>query len=84
MAANAGFALLATDLASAVPFRFLTGAGVAAVYPIGMKVLASWFRDRRGLAARVRRRVRGFERGLGGLGRRRDPGRLRRVAAMGV
>ena len=48
--ANAGFALLATDLATALPFRFLTGAGIAAVYPVGMKVLASWFRDQRGLA----------------------------------
>jgi MFS family permease len=48
--ANAGFALLSTDLASALPFRFLTGAGVAAVYPIGMKVLAGWFRAGRGLA----------------------------------
>ena len=48
--ANAGFALLATDLATALPFRFLTGAGIAAVYPEGMKVLASWFRDQRGLA----------------------------------
>lgn len=49
-AANAGFALLATDLGTALPFRFLTGAGIAAVYPVGMKVLASWFRARRGLA----------------------------------
>jgi MFS family permease len=48
--ANAGFALLATDLASALPFRFLTGAGIAAVYPIGMKVLSGWFRSGRGLA----------------------------------
>jgi MFS family permease len=48
--ANAGFALLATDLATALPFRLLTGAGIAAVYPVGMKVLASWFRGRRGLA----------------------------------
>jgi MFS family permease len=48
--ANAGFALLATDLASALPFRFLTGAGIAAVYPVGMKVLAGWFRGERGLA----------------------------------
>ncbi|MDQ2941130.1 MAG: MFS transporter [Chloroflexota bacterium] len=48
--ANAGFALLATDLVTALPFRFLTGAGIAAVYPVGMKVLASWFRGRRGLA----------------------------------
>jgi MFS family permease len=49
-AANAGFALFATDLGSALPFRFLTGAGIAAVYPVGMKVLASWFHGRRGLA----------------------------------
>jgi MFS family permease len=48
--ANAGFATLATDLNSALPFRFLTGAGIAAVYPVGMKVLASWFRGGRGLA----------------------------------
>lgn len=49
-AANAGFALLANDLVSALPFRFLTGAGIAAVYPVGMKVLSGWFRRERGLA----------------------------------
>ncbi len=49
-AANAGFALVADDLASALPFRFLTGAGIAAVYPVGMKVLSGWFRRERGLA----------------------------------
>ncbi len=48
--ANAGVALLATDLGSALPFRFLTGAGIAAVYPVAMKVLAGWFRRERGLA----------------------------------
>lgn len=48
--ANAAFALLANDLAVALPFRFLTGAGIAAVYPVGMKVLAGWFRRERGLA----------------------------------
>jgi MFS family permease len=48
--ANAGFALLATDLATALPFRFLTGAGIAAVYPVGMKVVSGWFRTGRGLA----------------------------------
>jgi MFS family permease len=47
---NAGFALFATDLASALPFRFLTGAGIAAVYPVAMKVLSGWFRAGRGLA----------------------------------
>jgi MFS family permease len=48
--ANAGFALIATDLLTALPFRFLTGAGIAAVYPVGMKVLSGWFRAGRGLA----------------------------------
>lgn len=48
--ANAGFALVADDLGSALPFRFVTGVGIAAVYPVGMKVLASWFRAGRGLA----------------------------------
>ncbi len=48
--ANAGFATFATNLEEALPFRFLTGAGVAAVYPVGMKVLAGWFRVGRGLA----------------------------------
>jgi MFS family permease len=48
--ANAAFALLADDLASALPFRFLTGAGIAAVYPVAMKVLSGWFRAGRGLA----------------------------------
>jgi MFS family permease len=43
-AANLGFAWLATDPVSALPFRFLTGAGIAAVYPVGMKLVAGWFR----------------------------------------
>ncbi|MEO8246949.1 MAG: MFS transporter [Chloroflexota bacterium] len=47
---TAGFALLPGDLAAALPFRFLTGAGIAAVYPVGMKVIAGWFRRERGLA----------------------------------
>ncbi len=33
---NTGFALLSTDLATALPFRFLTGLGIAAVYPVAM------------------------------------------------
>ncbi len=50
---NTGFALLSTDLATALPFRFLTGLGIAAVYPVAMKVRAGWFRERRGLAVGV-------------------------------
>jgi MFS family permease len=52
-AANLGFAALATDPISALPFRFLTGVGVAAVYPIGVKLATGWFRRGRGLAVGV-------------------------------
>jgi MFS family permease len=49
-AANLGFAWLTVDLAGGLPLRFLTGLGLAGVYPIAMKVLAGWFRRERGLA----------------------------------
>jgi MFS family permease len=52
-AANAGFAFIATDLVSAVPFRLATGLALAGVYPIGLKLLAGWFRAERGLAIGV-------------------------------
>jgi MFS family permease len=52
-AANLGFALLATDLASALPWRALTGFGVAAVYPVALRHLSGWFRSQRGLAVGV-------------------------------
>ena len=52
-AANLGFAAFATDPASALPFRFLTGVGIAAVYPIGVKLATGWFRRGRGLAVGV-------------------------------
>jgi MFS family permease len=48
--ANLGFALVATDLASALPFRVLTGVAQAAAYPVAMKLTAGWFRRERGLA----------------------------------
>ena len=51
--ANLGFALLATDPASALPFRFVTGAALAAVYPVAMKLAAGWFLRERGLAIGV-------------------------------
>jgi MFS family permease len=51
--ANLGFGLLATDPGSAIPFRFLTGAALAAVYPVAMKLGAGWFRRDRGLAIGV-------------------------------
>jgi MFS family permease len=52
-AANAGFALVASDLVTAVPFRVLTGLALAGVYPVGLKLLAGWFRAERGLAIGV-------------------------------
>jgi len=51
--ANVGFALLPTSAAAAIPWRALTGAGIAAVYPIGLRLIASWFRRERGLATGV-------------------------------
>ncbi len=50
-ATNAAFAAVAADnIPAALTLRFLTGAFLAGVYPPGMKILAGWFRDGRGLA----------------------------------
>src|SRR5690349_20119299 len=46
--ANALIPLMAHELAQAVPLRFVTGMALAAVYPVGMKILATWTRDDRG------------------------------------
>jgi len=51
--ANLGFAFVARDAVSALPFRFLTGLALAAVYPVAMKLAAGWFRRDRGLAIGV-------------------------------
>ena len=42
---NAGFAGQAQSLAAAVVWRFLTGVTLAGVYPVAMKVVASWFQS---------------------------------------
>lgn len=47
--ANIGFAL-ADGFAAALPFRALTGFALAAVYPVGMKLIVGWFQRDRGLA----------------------------------
>jgi MFS family permease len=52
-AANAAFGLFAVDLVTAIPLRVLSGAGIAAVYPVAMKVLAGWFGRERGLAVGI-------------------------------
>ncbi|TPG29624.1 MFS transporter [Mycolicibacterium hodleri] len=41
---TAVLALFANGLAAAVPLRFLTGTFLAGVYPVGMKLAASWSR----------------------------------------
>ena len=48
--ANLGFAYAAADFGSALAFRFVTGFALAGVYPVGMKIVAGWFRRERGLA----------------------------------
>src|SRR4051812_33418037 len=51
--ANLGFALVASDVPTGLVFRFLTGACLAAVYPVALKVTAGWFRRDRGLAVGI-------------------------------
>ena len=49
--ATANLAVLAApDFATALACRFLSGAAMAGVYPPAMKMIATWFRERRGLA----------------------------------
>lgn len=47
--ATGAIALLADDVALALPLRFLTGVFLAGVYPVGMKIVATWTRGDRGL-----------------------------------
>lgn len=48
---NAAFAAVAAEhVWAAIALRFLTGAFLAGVYPPAMKILASWYRDGRGMA----------------------------------
>jgi MFS family permease len=50
---NAFFGLYAHQPETAIALRFLTGVCLAGVYPPGMKLMATWFRDRRGMALGV-------------------------------
>ncbi|MEE8462638.1 MAG: MFS transporter [Acidobacteriota bacterium] len=45
---NAAFALIADGLPTAFAFRALTGVTLAGIYPVGMKLVASWFRSQLG------------------------------------
>ncbi len=49
-AINAFLALSVHDASIAIPLRFLTGVCLAGVYPPGMKIVATWFREGRGIA----------------------------------
>lgn len=51
--ANGLFAAFARGAAGGIALRFLTGALLAGVYPPGMKVIATWFREGRGFALGV-------------------------------
>jgi MFS family permease len=48
--ANAALALWVDTLAPALVLRFITGAAMAGAYPPAMKIMATWFREGRGLA----------------------------------
>ncbi len=50
---NALFAWFATGPTNAIAFRFITGMFLAGVYPPAMKLMATWFRQSRGLALGV-------------------------------
>jgi MFS family permease len=45
---NAGFALIPGNFGAALALRFLTGVTLAGVYPVGMKIVAQWFRTNLG------------------------------------
>lgn len=47
--ANALIALAAEGMGLAIPLRFVTGFALAAVYPVGMKIMATWMKEDRGL-----------------------------------
>jgi MFS family permease len=50
---NGIFGYYVTEPSSAIALRFLTGICLAGVYPPGMKIMATWFRERRGMALGV-------------------------------
>lgn len=47
--ATASIPLLASDVTLGLPLRFLTGLFLAGVYPVGMKIMATWTKEDRGL-----------------------------------
>ncbi|AIJ21473.1 transport protein [Amycolatopsis methanolica 239] len=53
LGAAATFAFPSAGSAAAAPLRFITGFALAAVYPVGMKIVVSWFPRQRGTALGV-------------------------------
>ena len=51
--ANTTLALAVDGLGPALALRFVTGLAMAGAYPPAMKIIATWFRERRGLAIGV-------------------------------
>src|SRR5207244_13373199 len=51
--ANGALALGVSSLGPALALRFVTGVCLAGAYPPAMKIMATWFRERRGLAIGV-------------------------------
>ncbi len=84
--ANLGFAWASPALAAALGFRFVTGVSLAGVYPVGMKLIASWYRDGLGwrLAVMVGCLTLGtaFPYGVAALGLRLDWRALATVASL--
>ncbi len=50
---TAAIAVFADGPGAAVPLRFVTGMALAGVYPVGMKLMTSWFQRGRGFALGV-------------------------------
>lgn len=50
---NAAIGFFAQSIEPALVLRFLTGVCLAGVYPPGMKIMASWFKEGRGMAIGV-------------------------------
>jgi len=74
-AANAAIPLLGVGFGVAVALRFATGFALAAVYPVGMKIMATWTREDRGLglgllvgALTIGSALPHLVRGFGGIG----------------
>lgn len=72
---NAAIPAAGVGFAGVVLLRFVTGASLAAVYPVGMKIMASWTKEDRGLglgilvgALTLGSALPHLVRGLGGIG----------------